>query len=797
MKEEFITSKSSMKRYFYSGILFLTIFTSSYAQRAVISGFVMDLETQEALIGANVFETTRVFGATTNNHGFYSLSVPMGDSIQLTYSYLGYQNHTIRISLSKNTKCDIALQPGTALEEVTVVGKRSVENLSNLSLTSIPIEQIKAMPTLFGETDILRAYQLMPGIQTGKEGTSGIHVRGGSSDQNLFLLDGVPLYNVNHIGGFLSTFDPEAINSAKIYKGGFPARYGGRLSSVVDIRMKRGNMRKRKTEVQMGVLSSKFSVESPIKSDTSSFFVSIRRCNVDIITRMASLRNSDGAAMAGYTFYDLYGTANRKLSEKDQVFFSIFHGADRVFLSLREKASDTSPYTHRASFNQRWGNTMIATRYNRVFTQNLFGDFIIAYTGYSSGTSLSTKSKGENVSERSSINLNSGVYDLVTSANFDYYHSNYHKILFGIEGLYHTFNPGTSSHSSSQPSDVNQVATDLFRTKTVEFKGYLEDRLKLLNVFDLNLGLHFGSYQSYDQAAFFSIQPRASINYPVNESLSLNAGYAKMWQCSHLLTLSSSALPTDFWIPASSSLPPQKGHQYTLGFEKSVHQGSLLSLGVETFYKTMSSLIEAKEGASLFGSTETWLNNIEPNGKGLVYGVEVLLYKKAGSTTGWIGYTWSKNERQFDNINNGKPFPFIYDRRHDMSIVVNHEISKNIRFSCAWVYSSGNPITFPQQHYMVFASGFTSTEELITVHLYEGRNSYRMPSYHRLDISFNFSKEKLNGVRTWSIGLYNAYSRFNPFFQYYKYDQDMGKYRLYQFSLFPILPSISYAFVFQ
>jgi len=771
-----------------------------YSQNIIISGFIKDKESHEPLIGADIFDSKLQKGTVTNSFGYYSISFKRGDSIDLIYSYIGYDYVEFHSLAKSHLNKDVYLQTNNLLKTVEVTASRRIEERTSISMLSIPLKQIKTMPALMGETDIMRSFQLMPGVQGGKEGSSGIYVRGGSPDQNLFLLDDIPLYYVSHIGGFISTFDPNAISHVKLYKGGFPARYGGRLSSVVDIRMKNGNKQKTSGEIAIGTLSMKFSLEGPIKKDSSSYFLSLRRCNIDLVTRILSLYDSDGDAMGGYTFYDLYGKYHKIFKNSDRFYFNFYSGRDNVFTHVDDKSTVPGTNSYKIHNTVKWGNTMASLRYNHIFHPKLFGNLTLAYTQYRYQTKFESEVKeyeSNSYRDNSSLMFSSLVNDLILKADFDYYPYNKHKIKFGFSGIYHAFKPGTSYYSNDNLDNNNSNIANPSDIHAYEINAYLEDEFRIAKNLTSNIGLRYSQY-ILSGKTFLSFQPRININYLFKDSYSIKASYVQMKQYIHLLSKSGAGMPSDLWIPATKLLKPEESSQVTLGFAHTIAAKFPIELSVEAYYKTMKNLIEYKEASSFFGNNEDWEDQVETNGKAVVYGIEVLVQKKEGRTTGWIGYSLSKNERAFANINNGHPYPYRYDRRHDFSIVINHEFSESIVFSASWVYQTGNAITLANNHYQIINhdsysdNGYVFTD----VHLYNGRNAYRMPAFHKLDISVSFIKKKKRGVRTWVIGVYNAYSRYNPYYLYYKYDKVDEKIKLYQYSLFPIIPSITYSYKF-
>jgi len=784
-------------------IILLCLPISLLSQSITISGFVTAKNNQEALIGVNIFDKYSHKGTATNEFGFYSISFPQADSITLLFSYIGFDDNEVKIEGKTNQSLNINLVTNNLLEVVEIKANKYPENTTDISLISIPIKQLKALPSFMGEKDIMRALQLMPGIQGGKEGTSGIYVRGGSPDQNLFLLDDVPLYYVGHMGGFVSIFDPNAINDVKLYKGGFPAKYGGRLSSVIDLRMKNGDLKKLRGEFSLGTITAKISVEGPIKKDTSSFFISLRRCNFDIWSRIISLYESEGKAMAGYTFYDIYGKYNWIINPKNRIYFSFYRGRDKVFTNFFVKANQLTPYSFKVNNSLKWGNTSGSFRWNHIYNSKLFGNIILAYTHYKYESTFISRIKQDGASsytEQGKIFFGSQVSDIITKMDYDFFPTNNHKIRFGIAGKYHIFKPSISylsssfaSSNTSSPSKTNTLV------KAFELNAYVEDEFKLNKHVSANIGLRYSSY-FVGTSSFIRLEPRIVINYNFLESYALKVSYVQMNQNIHLLSKSGAGMPSDLWMPATEKLKPEHSTQYTLGLAHTFYTKRFpIYISVETYYKTLKNIVEYKAMSSFF-KNNNWEEVVETNGSAKIYGAELLIQKKTGKLNGWFSYTLSKNMRNFAQLNHGKDFPFRYDRRHDLSIVINYNFTDDIIFSATWVYQTGNAITLANNKYDIIDFPNTGTPDnsyiLNNVHLYGSRNNYRMSDFHKLDVSISFIKHKKRGVRTWNISIYNLYAHQNPYYLFYKYDSMDKKIKLYQYSLFPFIPSLSYSFTF-
>lgn len=761
------------------------------AQNFTISGYIRDQVTGENLIGATILDPLTMQGAITNTFGFFSLTLP-SNTYKLRVSYVGYQPVEQEVVLTQNQTFTFSLVPGTTLEEVVVTAEENIELSPQMSTIDVPIEQIKALPVLMGEADLLKSLQLLPGIQGGTEGSSGIYVRGGGPDQNLILLDGVPVYNVSHLFGFFSVFNPDAINRVNVVKGGFPARYGGRLSSVIDISMKEGNNQKFSGEGSVGLISSKLTLEGPIGKDKkTSFLVSGRRTYIDLLTRPIIRAQSDGEATGGYFFYDLNAKINHILSDKDRIYLSFYNGKDKGFgRGSYEYSSDGVNYTNNEEFGLNWGNTITALRWNHVYGPRLFANVTGTYSKYK----FRIFSEFENIArypdrterDTEAIEYYSGIDDLGFKVDFDYLPSPRHNIKTGVNVVYHQFNPGIFGYDTNAEGE-SDTTLGAEKTMAMEFASYVEDDFKVTENLRANAGLHYSSFL-VNQQYYHSLQPRISMRYLIGQNLSLKASYATMTQYIHLLTNGGLGLPTDLWVPATDRVAPQRSWQAALGAARTV-QG--FEASIEVYYKEMNNLIEYKEGATYFNLGSDWQDKVT-SGVGYSYGAEFLLQKKTGKLSGWVGYTLSWTNRQFDELNFGEKFPYKYDRRHDISVVAVYQVSKTFALSSTWVYGTGSAITLPESEYRGLPSDGYYYDG---IQKYSSRNGYRMRDYHRMDLGLTWTKPKRNGERSWSLGAYNLYNRKNPFFLEQGYDSNGDK-KFVQYSLFPVIPYVRYSFKF-
>jgi len=809
-----------MKKIILSLSILLLCTGIAHSQKFTLSGYVHDAATGEKLIGANVFSKSDLNGTITNAYGFYSFSLPAGE-YELYFSYVGYETKILKVNLIKDLQEVIELQPAIKLEEVVVTSEawnKSVESTQMSSIT-INVQDIKSMPALLGEVDVIKFIQLLPGVQSGTEGAGGLYVRGGGPDQNLILLDGTPVYNASHLFGFFSVFNVDAINNIELIKGGFPARYGGRLSSVLDISLKEGNMKEFKGTGSLGLISSKLTLEGPIVKDKTSFIVSARRTYLDFLIQpfLRSLGGQDASSSQGYFFYDLNAKINHKFSNKDRLYLSVYSGSDKFYRKQDPYTYlyDGNYFSEESKADLGWGNVTSALRWNHQYNSKLFSNYTLTYSRYN----FKVQNYMEEIAETDSGTFNqinslkflSGIEDFTAKVDFDYIPDPNHYIRFGLGNTYHTFKPGATALkvNDAELEDVDTIIGEDFIPAN-EISAYIEDDYKISANLKANIGLHYSGF-IVNSKYYNSLQPRLAFRYLLSESLSLKTSYSFMQQYIHLLTNNNIGLPTDLWVPATDKILPQKSHQLAIGVSKSFNESYKLS--VEGYYKTMQNLIEFKDGASFLGADTKWEDKVEA-GKGWSYGAEVLFEKKLGKLTGWVGYTFSRTERQFPNINEGEIFPYKYDRRHDVSVVVSFPLNESWDFSASWVYGTGTAHTLPTERYfgnsnsyyggsMFFGGGYSDfyfnpgqsgdfSGELEHI---DSRNSIRAADYHRLDISFQKTRERKWGEATWALGVYNTYNRKNPFYYYIGRDS-RGNRALQRVSLFPFIPSATYSFKF-
>ena len=760
-------------RYIWMVVAFITGHQSIAQQKITLNGYVTDQESGEKLIGASVYVPSLREGVSTNQYGFYSITVP--DSSELQFMFVGYATETRNVVFGQDSRLDVSLQPGNVLEEVVI---RSEEDdfvrSPQMSTHTLSMDMVETAPVLGGETDILKTIQLIPGVSAGGEGSAGLYVRGGSPDQNLILLDGVTVYNVYHLFGFLSVFNPDAINNVQIYKGGIPARYGERLSSVLDISMKEGNLKKRQGALHVSPVASRFTYEGPIKPDTSSFIISARRTWLDLLVGLAQLRND---RKLSYSFYDINAKYNHKINQRNRIYASLYAGRDGFNDSYNDGGS-------RSAFNFRWGNLTSVVRWNKIISPRLFGNLAASYSTFSYVQRYNITNEGD---RDYFLRSQSSVADATLQYDLDYQPNVTHSVKTGMKLSRKEFSPEIRQLSSAT-LDTNFARIS---TRALNAELYVEDEVQLTRKLTINAGIR-GSLYQVDETTYTNLQPRLSLAYAFNRTTALKAWYTHMAQYLHLLTNSSLGLPTDLWVSSTATTAPQSASQYALGFTRGIRNQAYV-VTMEGYYKRLSGLIEYEDGANfLYRQGSDWEDKVVI-GDGNAYGAELLVEKKTGLWTGLVGYTLSWANRWFDAIDEGRKFPFTYDRRHDVSLLVSYRFPRNQRsLSASFVYNTGNTVTLATGRYQGLIPGnrdFSNFYDrgLESVEHVSQRNNYRMPAYHRLDISYQ--REKLNrrqNRRTWIFSLYNAYNRLNAYFLY----EANGS--LKKYTLFPIIPSVAY-----
>jgi hypothetical protein len=789
---------------FAAFLLILTSLNGQSREHYTISGYVREAVSGESLIGVNIYLADHKTGTVTNNYGFYSLTLPPSDSVELIASYVGFTPAIVRLALHKDADLNIELKANLVLKEVTVTADRTEKQSESVKMSSIKLQpaQIKNVPSLLGEKDVLKVLQLLPGVQKGSEGSSGLYVRGGGPDQNLIILDDAIVYNASHLFGFFSLFNGDALKSVELTKGGFPARYGGRLSSVLEMNMKEGNKEEWHGEGGIGLISSRMAIEGPLVKGKSSILISGRRTYADLII-YPFLKNEK----TGYYFYDLNAKINYDFGRNNKLYLSGYFGKDKFYLK-----NNSNSYKENTGF--LWGNATATLRWNHLFTNKLFSNASAIFSNYSFG--LYDKYKAIEENEDYYAEYYSGIRDFSFKYDLDWLPNPNHWIKAGGISILHRFNP----HAFVEKDVPNNTNTrNVNYTNGIESGLYVEDTWQPLQTLKINGGLRFSHFiAKKNQYHFF--EPRLSVAWRLNNDLALKGSYASMNQYIHMISNTGISLPTDLWVPTTDRIKPQQSRQVALGLVKDISKHNL-SFSLEGYYKTMKNTLAYKEGATFLtfdepgsSSNINWENNVTA-GRSWSYGVEFLLQKKEGRLTGWIGYTLSWTQMQFDSINFGRKYFARYDRRHDISIVATYKLNNHITLSGTWVYGTGNAVTLPASKYYL-SQNYPDTYQMpggwprefnpngIYANDLTEKNNFRMGSYHRLDIGIQFHKVKKWGERIWEISVYNAYNRKNPFLYYNDSktvtDPQTNKPTeigiLKQVSLFPIIPSVTYSFKF-
>ncbi|WP_045114064.1 TonB-dependent receptor [Microscilla marina] len=761
------------------------------SRKVTLSGYLKDAQTGEGLIGATVFVKELASGTVTNTYGFYSLSLPKG-KYTVSFSYIGYVAQTQKVNLQTQQTLHVELAEEVAqTDEVVITAEKLDKNVQSMqmSVQKISAKQIKSIPTFGGESDIIKVLQMTPGIQSVGEGTTGLFVRGGSADQNLILLDQAPVYNASHLMGFFSVFNSDAIKDVEVYKGGMPARYGGRLSSVVDIKMNEGNSKQFSGSGGIGLISSRLTLEGPIAKDKASFVVSGRRTYADMFLRLSNDKEIKDNRLY---FYDLNAKTNVKLGENDRLFLSGYFGQD--VLSVGN------------NFGFSWGNATSTLRWNHVFNSRLFMSTTLLYSRFN--YSLFVNEGVQNFEWTSQLQNVSGKFD------FSYFVAPELQVDFGYHNIYHTFSPGK----------LEPKGTSIFKKLEVPQKyaleqaGYISIDHKLTPALSLQYGLRFSAFSNIGKDRIFTytkdaqgnsvatdtthygsgelyhtqmgFEPRIGARLLLNARSSVKVSYNRTRQYIHLASNSSAGFPSDVWVPSDPNIKPQIADQVGVGYFRNFHD-NMYEFSVEGYYKWMQNQIDFRDNANLL-LNEAISQELRP-GEGWASGVELMLRKNKGNTTGWVSYTLSKTERKAAGINNGNPYAPRHDRRHSFNLIVNHEFSPRLSLALNFTYATGASVTMPAGRYII---------DNKTVPYYTERNGYRMPAYHRMDLSLTWKRpqKRLFGKKfqgEWNLSIYNAYARKNPFsIQFRENENNPGKTQAEMTYLFGIMPSISYNFKF-
>lgn len=779
-------------------LLILCGTTSLWAQ--TLTGIVTDSLTGEPLISATIKLTSGKKGTTTNINGYYSLILGNGTH-DITISYLGYQSQQKIITLKANQTLNIKLAPKSMEnKEVQITAERNNRAVTSTEMSKVELkaEQIKALPVIFGEPDVLKAITLLPGIKSGGEGGTGFYVRGGGPDQNLILMDDAVIYNASHLLGFLSVFNTDAVRNVEIIKGGMPANYGGRLSSILNVNLREGNEQKYQVNGGVGLIASRLMVEGPIKKGKSGFMLAGRRTYIDALVK-PFLTTEQKAN--GYYFYDANAKAHWNINPKNKLVLSGYYGRD-IF-------SFKSPSNNQVRFNVAWGNAAVSFKWFHQYQPRLYQNTFVIYNRYDLNNSFEFGTNG--------FKLSSGLQDINVKTDFYFSGWNKHLLKFGANYTYHVFTPGIATGQVGTIT-INETINKQYAHETAV---YISDEFKIGKRTTINAGLRgvlFTQVGPYNEVLFndenveigvgksyrngepivtyTDLEPRLAATYLLNSNTSIKASYTKTNQFIHLATTSGAQFPADLWVPSSKIVQPQKAHQVAIGWFKNFRE-NLYETSIEAYYKPMKNQIEFKPGAQLFFNQN--LENEMIFGNGLSYGVEVLGKKKFGKLTGWFGYTWSKATRQFDELNQGKSFYYRYDRTHDISLVATYTLNSKWSFTGVFVYGTGNAATLPTARYS-YNIGFDldkNKPQFTFVDVYDKINDYRLPAYHRLDLSATYVGKKSSKFESsWNFSIYNVYNRANPYFIYFVPDLEALKVRAYMVYLFPILPSLAWNFKF-
>lgn len=768
------------------------------AQKHTIFGTISDLENGEHLIGATISIKDKNIGALTNNYGFYSLTIPEG-SYNIAISFIGYQTITSNVNLSRDTSINVGLKSEiTSLNEVIIEAK----NNNNVFITqmgshSLNLNTIKLTPSAVGEIDLIKNLQLLPGVQTANEGTTNLSVRGGSFDQNLFLLDDAPVYNPSHALGFFSTFNPDAISSVKIYKTAFPAQYGGRLSSIIDIRMKEGNNQKLSSSGGIGLIASRISIEGPLKKDQASFIISGRYSYAGLMAnslgslgqalRIGSLRDFENNNEIN--FYDINAKGNYKI-KNNHFYLSAYSGRDHFYYySIDNNAS------------MDWGNLTTTARWNHVFDSRLFSNTMVVYSSYNYSYILKDDARH--------FKWSSNLQEMDIKSDFDYFINPSNHFKFGISLEKHKYFPG-----KIEPRDSTSLTKpfELDDQKSLESSLYISNEQKISDKISLSYGLRYSMFFLLGESMVYSysddmsvidsthyrngeliqfyngLEPRVDLRYLINTNNSIKASYTYVTQYQHLLSNSSVGLPTDVWLPVNKLIKPQYSNQVSVGYYKS-SANKKYEFNTELYFRRLGNIIDYRDNADLFLNSHLETQILK--GKGQSYGAEFYLEKKTGKLTGWISYTLSRTIKKINGINNNESYPATYDKRHNLSVVLLYKLSPAWDLGSTFKFTSGGYITIPEGSFYYYGSSFN---------YYTSRNGYKLPPYHRLDVSFtykNLKKQHNNWKPEWNFGIYNLYDHKNIFSLFIKMvDVDFSTSKAYKTYLYGITPYITYNFRF-
>ncbi len=803
------------KHYYYTTFLFffllLTKNTAFCQKKAVAYGTITDKETGERLIGANVISRATKQGTFSSALGTYNLSIKAeGDTLEV--SYIGFKPLKIYVNAQKEVQLTLQLIPSVELGAVTIESQRF--NNDRVGVVQLSMKTLKSLPSLGGEADPMKGLQYLPGVKAGSEGSAGIYVRGGTPDQNLILLDGVPVYNSAHLFGFVSTFNPSVIQSLELTKGGFPARYGGRLASVIDVRTRNGNSNKNKNEVKIGLISSHIQSEGPLKKEKASYLISLRRSLYEAYFLPQRLFK-EGSEATNYYLMDLNVKIHYTASPKDNLSFSVYGSKDKY------KSIESNTPNKYSEVGIYWENFIASLRWERNWNKNLFSNFVFYKNNYNFSVYSHSSSKRFGASgAKDTINSYNVDYDSKIKdwgANWIFYYNpnNKHNIKFGVNAITHRFAPGVTAIAATFEDSITIPSIKQVKNiDALEARAFVEDSWKINKYLQFNFGVH-SSIFNVQQRSYTSLEPRLSTVLMPTNNFNIKASYTTMQQYLHLLTNSGLGSPTDLWVPPTAKVAPQYAQQWSLGTFYRPNDNFAITL--EAYQKKMRGLIDYKEGASFLIQADDWENKVATNGTGDARGIELLVEHNSSKLNAWFSYTLAKTTRQFATINQGQTFPYKYDRRHEISLVGVYEITKKWEFSTSFVYATGNALTLPRSVYVTsaypvqnFSGGANLNQPIINLNIrdnnysipqvavfdYGGKNSSRMPDYHRLDIGFNRHVEKNRGDATLNFSIYNVYARRNPYYVRYKFantfDPKSNNGSFQVVSIFQFVPAVSW-----
>ena len=757
-----------------------------------ISGFVEEEGSGEKIIDAYIYTKGLRYVTQSNDLGYFSISLPIKDTSELVFSRVGFEKYFLKIDGSQDRRLLIMLKK-EEFDAIRIKENHKKWDVFRVGTTTVTVKETEEQPALFGESDIIKSLQHYPGVQSVNEGISGIIVRGGTPDQNLVLLDGIPVYQASHLFGLFSIFNGDAIKKVSFTKSNFSVKNSSRLSSLIDVRTKDGNKEKLGGEGSVGLISSKLMLEGPLIKNKTTFLASARRTYIDLlgapILALVSQDLKDFAA--SYYFYDLNGKITHKLSKNNMLYLSAYHGVDRTRIKNSHKIKTTDIKTKEKDEQDLiWENTLVSLRYSKYISKKWYGDAALVYSNYfirnNSEYTYTQETANDEIQDFVSYNYKTGIRDYLFLANVEWRPSVAHKVKVGFTNTFHNFNPGITTIRTDLNNQLRESVTGENTELGLETRVYVEDDIKLREETYFSLGLNY-SFFALEDKNYSGIQFQTSLRQSLGNAWIGHVALGNTMQFLHFLPNSTLGLPTDIWLPSTKNIEPERAIQLAIGAE---YRRDIYSLKTEVYYKKYTNLLAYKDGVNFLGSSSDWESKVT-SGDGDAYGFEVRWAKEEGRTTGWLSYTLSWSNRSFEEINNGSEFPYRFDRRHDISCGINHTFTKKKSIGITWVYGSGNPTSIPVARYSPYIGAHPSKD----VYIYGERNNYRMRDFHRMDLVYNYRTNNKYGNGIWSFGLYNAYNRLNPFYIAAGVNEK-DENTFYQVSILPVLPSISYKFKF-